>query len=356
MRELVVGALVLAAGAMFAPSAAAANQTVRIDPTEHVYIPDRVAVKVGESVTWQNSGSQEPHNVHFDDGQFTEPSTPALMFTTPSRTFTKPGVYPYHCDQHADHMLGVVYVTNSGQLPPVADFTADPGAAVAGQAVTFNAAASTASAGRIVKYEWDLDGDGMFEVDSGSTPTTTHTYLTPQRPNVMLRVTDSSGESATRTQAVEIGPAVSVIPPVPPSDPAPQRPAPTPLPAVGPVPPSTTPKAQAASFSFRAPATASRANGATVKVTCPGRCRFTAKLSISASIARKAHLGRKITTIGSARGSRSSRGTKSVTIKLTRNARRRLTRAKSVRATLRLQMSDAAGRTSSKQKSIVLRR
>lgn len=55
-------------------------------------------------------------------------------------------------------------------------------------------------------------------------------------------------------------------------------------------------------FSFRAASTSSRAKGVAVKVTCGGLCRFTATLSISVSVARKTRLGRKATTVGTARG------------------------------------------------------
>ena len=105
-----------------------------------------------------------------------------------------------------------------------------------------------------------------------------------------------------------------------------------------------------------ASATASRAKGAVVKVTCTGRCAFTATLSIAASLARQAHLGRAAVTVGTARATLPASGTKTVTVKLTRKARLRLARLKSVAATLRLAVTDASGATTRKQKGVKLQR
>ena len=44
-----------------------------------------------------------------------------------------------------------------------------------------------------MKYEWDLDGDGTFELNTGTTPTATKTYAAPGTVNVRLRVTDDGG-------------------------------------------------------------------------------------------------------------------------------------------------------------------
>ena len=42
----------------------------------------------------------------------------------------------------------------------------------------FNASTSTDVDGSIVKYEWDLDGNGSYETDTGTTKTTSRTYAT----------------------------------------------------------------------------------------------------------------------------------------------------------------------------------
>ena len=47
-----------------------------------------------------------------------------------------------------------------------------------GQTVSFNASASSDPDGTIAKYEWDLDGNGSYETDTGTTPTATSSYAT----------------------------------------------------------------------------------------------------------------------------------------------------------------------------------
>ena len=88
--------------------------------------------------------------------------------------------------------------------PLIADFTIAPNPVLAGRSVTFDASPSVDPIGTITRYEWDLDGDGTFETDGGTSPTTTKTYTTPGTVNVGLRVTDSGGATATKTAALTV--------------------------------------------------------------------------------------------------------------------------------------------------------
>lgn len=363
MRPIIMVALVTTMVFISASSAAAADKTVGFNRADYIYLPERVAIKTGESVTWSNAGSDEPHNVHFEDGQFIRPVTPATSFTTSPRTFSADGVYRYFCDTHGRDMSGSVYVNATGVLPPDARLRVSPNPAVAGQVVMFDGTATKAGDNPVARYEWDLNGDGMYEVNTGATRTTSQTYLSAQELTARLKVTDSSGAFEVREMPVTIEAAPPADPPPSPSPaPAPQPTAPAPQPQPQPARQVTTSTGTAqvapppGTFSFRATATASRVKGAAVKVTCSGRCRITATLSVSASVARKARLGRKAMTIGSVRATRSSAGTKTVRVRLTRKARLRLARLKSVRATLKLAVSDASGVTTRKQRSITLKR
>ncbi|HVZ94614.1 MAG TPA: PKD domain-containing protein, partial [Phycisphaerales bacterium] len=58
-------------------------------------------------------------------------------------------------------------------------------------------------------FEWDLDGDGSYEVANDPRPSTI--YSTPGVRNVRLRVTDSNGMSATDTIAVTVYSAVTSV-------------------------------------------------------------------------------------------------------------------------------------------------
>ena len=61
---------------------------------------------------------------------------------------------------------------------PVARFTATPNPVATGQTVTFNGSTSSDPDGSITKYEWDLDGNGSYETNTGTTPTATRAYAT----------------------------------------------------------------------------------------------------------------------------------------------------------------------------------
>jgi PKD repeat protein len=88
--------------------------------------------------------------------------------------------------------------------PPAASFTAAPNPQVTGQPVSLNGSASHDNDGTIVKYEWDLDGNGSFEIDGGATATRNVTYSTAGTRQVGLRVTDDDGGTGTTTWQVVV--------------------------------------------------------------------------------------------------------------------------------------------------------
>ncbi|NOG84533.1 MAG: PKD domain-containing protein [Planctomycetes bacterium] len=75
--------------------------------------------------------------------------------------------------------------------PPVVTSSADPTAGERPLEVAFRGSAT--DNGSIVRYEWDFDGDGVFDNDSPATGDTTHTYTVPGTYNPVLRVTDDEG-------------------------------------------------------------------------------------------------------------------------------------------------------------------
>ncbi|HVE69449.1 MAG TPA: PKD domain-containing protein, partial [Solirubrobacteraceae bacterium] len=87
-------------------------------------------------------------------------------------------------------------------LAPVASFTATPNPVSLQRPVAFDASASSDADGTIARYEWDLDGDGSFETDTGAVPSATRSYSTGGTRSVRLRVTDDDGAQATATVAL----------------------------------------------------------------------------------------------------------------------------------------------------------
>lgn len=83
-----------------------------------------------------------------------------------------------------------------------------------GQTVIFQSTAMV-PLGQIVDYEWDLNGDGIYELDTGTTPETQHVYRRAGRLTAGLRVTSNLGGTAVDHREV----TVVVPPPSPPPGP-----------------------------------------------------------------------------------------------------------------------------------------
>ncbi|HST54965.1 MAG TPA: N,N-dimethylformamidase beta subunit family domain-containing protein [Solirubrobacteraceae bacterium] len=88
--------------------------------------------------------------------------------------------------------------------PPNAFFTATPSSVLIGQNVTFDASGSTDPAGTITNYRWDLDGSGAFANNTGTTKTLTHAFSTAGTYNIVLKVTDSNGQTDVTTRTVVV--------------------------------------------------------------------------------------------------------------------------------------------------------
>jgi hypothetical protein len=95
--------------------------------------------------------------------------------------------------------------SNGPEPRPVASFTNTPSQPHAGQSVTLNGSGSHYENGSIVKYEWDLNGDGTYETSTGSTTTVSTSFANPGTYTVGLRVTDSDGAVGTTTRQIEVG-------------------------------------------------------------------------------------------------------------------------------------------------------
>lgn len=91
---------------------------------------------------------------------------------------------------------------NPANLDPTASFTHSAGDGVAPDHLSFDASGSSDPDGEIIRYEWDFNADGVFEVDGGSDPTASHIFGIAGSNQAKLRVTDS--DLATDTNFVSI--------------------------------------------------------------------------------------------------------------------------------------------------------
>jgi len=97
-------AVAVLSAAFPAASALAADTEVKID--HHAFIPQRVAVKAGTTVTWIND-DDVPHTVASSTKLF---KSKALDTGDKfSFTFTTPGAYQYFCSVHP-YMTGAIVV------------------------------------------------------------------------------------------------------------------------------------------------------------------------------------------------------------------------------------------------------
>jgi len=93
-----------------------------------------------------------------------------------------------------------------GQEETNQQITADPGepySSTEGKPVQLDASASTSQEGEIIKYEWDLENDGEYDIQTQSS-TATHTWKDDFDGTIKLRVTDSNGKQAETTTTVQI--------------------------------------------------------------------------------------------------------------------------------------------------------
>jgi len=89
-------------------------------------------------------------------------------------------------------------------IPPQAQLRATPSVGTAPQQVQLDASGSSDPDGSIVEYEWDPQGDGSFEVSTGTDPLLNHNYDSVQEWFPAVRVTDSDGLSSVATTVVSL--------------------------------------------------------------------------------------------------------------------------------------------------------
>ncbi|MEA2269725.1 MAG: hypothetical protein QOC64_2335 [Solirubrobacteraceae bacterium] len=110
-------------------------------------------------------------------------------------------------------------VTITPNRRPVVVVGAAPDTVTAGDPVAFSAGGSSDPDGSIVKVEWDLDGDGSYELDTSRATAASRAYPNAGRVTVRVRVTDDKGTTGTGTvdlvvQAPAVTPPPAPAPPV----------------------------------------------------------------------------------------------------------------------------------------------
>lgn len=170
--------------------------------------------KMGDQVCFNASESSDPdgsivkYEWDFDgDGTFDETATEPKV----CRVFEVAGNFNVTLrvtdeDGATADLTKTLTVTGIGAMPsaiPIARFTFSPAIPNAGDPVTFDASASQSGNGEITQYEWDWNGDGVFD-ETVTTPTVQHTFSDSGERKVTLRVTNSQGRTAEFSAVVTV--------------------------------------------------------------------------------------------------------------------------------------------------------
>jgi hypothetical protein len=208
--------------------------------------------------------------------------------------------------------------------PPVAVLGASQRSVAQGQAVTFNASGSRDPEGPVADYKWDLDGNGSFETDTGTSPTATMSYASAGVVAVTVRVADSKGQTADAAVGITVN--------APPAAPAPAT-------------PDTTPPILRLTFKKVQKLRTVLKKGVAGKARCSEACTSRFQLQLTRKTAKKLHISARFVTVGKLTKRLAANRTTSVHIKLSRKARKRLAHIRRVTLRLSVRATDAASNT-----------
>jgi len=100
---------------------------------------------------------------------------------------------------------------------PIAQATGSPNPVTTGQVVTFDSSGTTDPDSGVVHHLWDLDGNGTYETDTGSSSFVTHVYSAAGTVTVRFRALDANGEHGDTSLMLTVK---APPPPVRPSGPS----------------------------------------------------------------------------------------------------------------------------------------
>jgi outer membrane protein assembly factor BamB len=156
----------------------------------------------GQIVKWEwNFGDQDEGHGGWHD------YTPTAG--TAYHTYTRHGTYHAHLrvtdnDGNKDEDKIAITITRRGNANPIAQAHATPQFGTAPLEVSFNAAGSLDPDGVLVKWEWDLLGNGSFADYSLTEGVASYTYVAGSTYHPVLRVTDDNGAVAEASLTIYV--------------------------------------------------------------------------------------------------------------------------------------------------------
>jgi PKD repeat protein len=201
---------------------------------------------------------------------------------------------------------------------PTAAFLFTPAMPVTDEQVTFDGSSSSDD-DPVAKYEWDLDGDGVFELDTLAVPTATSTYAAPGTITVRLRVTDDHGVQDVIAHDVTV--------------------APKPVDATSPL------------VTINPGSVKLRKGKVVLTVACPAD-----EITCTGRLSLRSLLGARSSALGGAEFTAAGGQTAKVAIPLSKKTRRAVKRLRRLKARATAVATDAAGNTGTSRCKLVIRR
>jgi PKD repeat protein len=182
------------------------TQTVTVDnPPTAAFTPSATVAAPGTGISFNGAastpgsgGAIRDYSWNFGDGTAQDTGgTP-----TTAHTYATTGTYTATLTTTDDLDVASSTTTVITVDQPSAAFTTAPATPAPGTAVSFNGAGSTDPQGTVADYSWSF-GDGTT-FDSGSSPTTSHTYSLRNHYSVTLTITNIYGQTSSTTQVVTV--------------------------------------------------------------------------------------------------------------------------------------------------------
>lgn len=172
------------------------------DSNGEIGIPDITSIAqgyqnevAGYHILWSNSPDGPWNQSGFVE--MPEERTYPVTFNYQGWTLSVPpylAVQPYDSEGATGPVSAAV--STAGNQFPVADLVADPVLGEAPHTVTFDASGSYDSDGYIVSYEFDFDGDGVVDLNTGTT-VVDYIYTNGGIFDASVKVTDDGGATST---------------------------------------------------------------------------------------------------------------------------------------------------------------
>jgi hypothetical protein len=185
-----------------------ATRSLRIHRAPHAVIAATPAdITVGQKTTLSAVGSSDDNGIakydwdldgngSYETATGTTPTVQAPFTTVGAKSVRVRVTDIYGAASSAGATVNV-------HAAPTAAFTAAPSPAVVGEQVTFDGTPSIVSE-PVVRFEWDLDGNGTFETSTGPQPRVTRAFDAPGTVAIGLRVTDRQGSQDVETRNLTV--------------------------------------------------------------------------------------------------------------------------------------------------------